>query len=272
MSVSPISLQPVDYDPAPARTTAKSSGTVAPTIAILRLLAMADQPVGVNAIARELGMAPSSCFKILKQLHAEEFADFNPSTKGYSLGSGAIVLGRRALDPTRAFPMLRPRLAEVGERFGIAIGFWRRISRGRIVLAGFIEGSSLMRIHMSLGQRLPMLVGGVGRAFAARLDLSEADLRAEFARLRWQSPVTFEEYLAQVAAARMVGFATDRNTFAPGVTTIATALPDSAGLLGFGISAIMFSGQHEERIEAEIGAALLAIAEWAKPRLSNAAS
>lgn len=263
MLASKPSLVPVESDPPASR----ASGTVAPTLAILRLLSETSRPMGVNAIARELGLAPSSCFKILKQLQLADFADCDRETKCYSLGSGAILLARRALDPAQAFPLLRPRLAEVGERFSIAIGFWRCIPRSRIVLAGFLEGSNPMRIHMSIGQRLPMLMGGVGRAIAAELDLSEFELRTEFSRLRWQAPVTFEEYAAQVAEARAKGYAIDRNNFAPGVTTVATAIRDVDGVIGYGVSGIMFSGQHHDETAAEIGAALIEVADWASTRL-----
>lgn len=245
---------------------------VAPVLAILRLVAEAEQPMGVNAIARELAIAPSSCFKILKQLQTENFVEFNERTKAYSIGYGAIQLARRALDPLHAFPTLRPRLVEIGERFSVAIGFWRRTSRSRIVLAGYIEGSSPLRIHMSVGQRVPLLVGGVGRAFAARLGLSEAELRQEFALLRWQSPISFEEYLAQVEEARRRGYAIDRNNFASGVTVVASALCDARSSIGYGVSAIMFSGQHDADAERAIGEMLTSATDWAAPLLVTSPS
>jgi DNA-binding IclR family transcriptional regulator len=251
----------------PTASQSRRSGTVAQTLAILRFLAHASQPMGVNAIARELGMAPSSCFKILKQLQLADFADFEPVRKCYSLGPEAIELARSALDPAQVFSLLRPKLMELTERFAIAIGLWRIISRGRMVLIGFIEGSNPMRIHMSVGQRLPMFVGGVGRAFAAEFKLDEDRLRRVYCALRWQTPTSYEEYARSVADAARMGYAVDRNTFAPGITTVAKALPDATGVLAYGLSAIMFSGQHSETVMAEIGAALREFSRWASIRL-----
>ncbi|MDY6945498.1 MAG: IclR family transcriptional regulator [Pseudomonadota bacterium] len=243
-------------------------GSVAATLAILRLLAKCDGPVGVNTIARELTLAPSSCFKILKQLQRADFVDFDERSKCYSLGVGAIELARRALDPNKAFSIIRPRLDQVADQFAVAIGFWRGISHSRIVLAGFVEGNSPMRIHMSVGQRLPMLMGAVGRAIAANLGLGEMELRREFGRLRWQSQPKFEDYVAQVEEARRRGFAVDRDNFATGVTTVAVAIHDSVGAVSYGLSGIMFSGQCDEESIVRVGEALVDVAAWAASRLT----
>ncbi|WP_197277175.1 IclR family transcriptional regulator [Sphingomonas profundi] len=254
-------------EPDPAPVAAAKPSVVTTTVAVLRLLASTERPIGVNAIARELSLAPSSCFKILKHLHAEDFVDFDTLTKGYSLGSGAISLARNALDPLKAFSIVRPRLEQTASSYSMAIGFWRRVRGARIVLAGFIEGDSPMRIHMSVGQRLPMLMGAVGRAIAGELDVPEQDLREEFGRLRWQVPLTFEEYLAQVREARTQGFAVDRDNFATGVTTVAVAIRDANGAVRYGFSGIMFSGQHDAETIARAGQDFIALADWASSRL-----
>jgi DNA-binding IclR family transcriptional regulator len=238
-------------------------GIVGATVAILRLLASRRRPLGVNTIARDLSLAPSSCYKILKQLQSADFVDFDARTKCYSLGVGVIGLARQALDPIRAFSIVRPRLEDIADRRAIAIGFWRRTSGSRIVLAGFVEGSSLLRIHMSVGQRLPMLMGAVGRAIAARLDLGDVELRREFGRLRWQSAPPFEQYAAQVDEARKRGFAVDRDNFASGVTSVAVAVDD------YGMSGIMLSGQCDERFIDAVGAELVEVAGWASSRLGG---
>lgn len=230
-------------------------------------LATTSQPNGVNAIARALSIAPSSCFRILKQLQAAGFAEFDENTKCYSLGCGAAVLARRALDPNNAFVMLRPQLEQFAETHNVAIGFWRLLPRRRMVLAGFVEGHSLMRIQMTLGQRLPMLVGAVGRAFAAELCVPENELKADFERLRWQQPLQFEEYRAQVLEYGLKGYAVDRDNFAHGVTTVAVVLRDAQSMVHYGLSAIMFSSSQTEEKVAVVGEALTQLVNWAISRI-----
>lgn len=237
----------------------QKAGTVSQTLALLRFLSTTSRPMGVNAIARELGMAPSSCFKILKQLYEEDFAEFDPETKCYSLGGGAVLLARGALDPGNTFALIRPILEDFALSAGCALGFWRRISNGRIVLAGFVENPGMMRIHMSVGQRLPMYVGAVGRAFAAGSQLSRDQIEREYKLLRWQSPPSLDEYYAQILECRETGYAVDQNNFALGVTTVATGFPDPDGVMSYGISAIRLLGQTSSEEIHQIGTDLAAL-------------
>src|SRR3546814_12024026 len=55
-------------------------------ITILRYLA-GHEGQGVNAIARATNLSPSTCFGILKTLVGEEFAEFDPGSKHYRLGT-----------------------------------------------------------------------------------------------------------------------------------------------------------------------------------------
>jgi DNA-binding IclR family transcriptional regulator len=232
-------------------------GVIGQAIAILRFLSANTRPLGVNAIAREVGIAPSSCFKFLKQLCDEDFVLFDPTTKCYALGGGAIMLARRALDPANTFVLIQPMLAQFGSAYGVAVGFWRKIDAKRIVLAGFIEAEHPMRIHMSVGQRLPLYIGAVGRAFAADLGLTPDEIRAELDKVRWEMSPGFEQYCQQVERYKADGYAVDQNNFAPGVTTVAVAFIDAERGVGYGISAIRFSGQLSEDETRRIGQGLV---------------
>jgi DNA-binding IclR family transcriptional regulator len=235
------------------------AGSVVYAIALLRLLSTRGQPMGVNAIARELSLPPSSCFKILKSLLIEGFVEFDTQTKSYSLGSGAIAVARRALDSNRAFSAVRPLLEELAHDYSIAVGLWRLVRNSRMMLIGFVEGRSPMHIHMSIGQRVPRLVGAMGRAVAAHLDLSEDELRREFEILKWQKPLPFADYSAQVEYAKRAGYGIDEGNFAAGVSTAAVAVKDDNGMIRYGISGIMFSGQHTFETLTLIAQRLVAI-------------
>lgn len=243
----------------------QKTSTVGQTLALLRLLADAPAPIGVNAISRQLGFPPSSCFRILKQLTEEGFAQFDARTKCYTLGSSAVMLARRALDPSNTFSLILPSLSAFVERTQASVGFWRRIDRKRIVLAGFVESPNLMRIHMSVGQRLPLFIGAVGRSFAAELGLSDEQIEQELGQLRWQSPPDYQAYRKQIRDYAKLGYAFDKGNFAPGVTTVATVFKDAVGDLNFGLSAIRISGLISDAEMREMGEALVAL----KHEISN---
>lgn len=247
--------------PPVADTGPQKLSTVAQTLAVLRYLANMAVPMGVNAISRELDLPPSSCFRILKQLAEEGYAHFDRRTKCYSLGSAAVMLARRALDPANTFSLIQPILEKFVADTETSLCFWRKIDRNRLVLAGFLESPQPMRIHMSVGQRVPLFIGAVGRAFAAEFNLSPDELRHEFLQLRWQDPPEMQEYLRQVEEYRRVGYAIDIGNFAPGVTTVATILKDAMDEPGFGLSAIHLSNQINRLKMEEVGRALVDMRE-----------
>jgi DNA-binding IclR family transcriptional regulator len=242
-------------------------GAVASVAAILRLLAATDEPLGVNSIARAVSMAPSSCFKMMKALVAQDFASIDDHSKKYSLGSGAIAIAQRALDPSQAYAIIRSRLEESAQTHSMAIGLWRILPRSRMALIGFAEGDGQMRIHMAIGQRLPMYVGAVGRAIAARMNPSPHALKESFEKLRWQTPLSFRDYAAQVEQARRLGYGIDTGHFARGVSTVAVVIVDKFGDIRYGLSGIMFSGQHDYRMMDKIGRHMLDLSQWATGRL-----
>jgi DNA-binding IclR family transcriptional regulator len=246
---------------------AAKRGAVDSVAAILRLLAIADEPMGVNSIARAVSMAPSSCFKMMKALVAQDFVSIDEHSKRYSLGSGAIAVAQRALDPSQAYSVVRTRLEEVAQSLSIAIGLWRVVPRSRMVLIGFAEGESQMRNHMTIGQRLPIYVGAVGRAIAARMTPSPQALKESFDKLRWQTPLTFREYAGQVEQAKRLGYGLDTGYFARGVSTVAVAIADTSGEIRFGLSGIMFSGQYDYKMMDKIGRQMIELSKWTADRL-----
>jgi DNA-binding IclR family transcriptional regulator len=243
-------------------------GSVSATISILRLLASGEPPLGVNAIARRLKLTPSSCFNILKTMADEDFVHFDPVTKAYSLGGGVIAIARRALDPGSAFELIRARAEEFAQRRSVTIGLWR-VERRRIVLVGYVPGATTMRIHLTVGQRLPLLMGAVGRCIAAVERLDDEALARGFAELRWQDPLPLAAYRAEVEETRRNGWGLDEGHFIRGVTTLAAPVLDATGSVSSCISATMFSGQYPPEAFPEVAEELRQIADWASGRLTG---
>jgi DNA-binding IclR family transcriptional regulator len=235
-------------------------GSVAHAAAILRRLAQLSEPEGVNAISRAIGVSPSSCFNILKTLAREELVEFDEATKRYALGPGLVMLARKALDPGQAFAVARPALERLADKHGVTIALWR-LTRERLVLLGFADSDEATRIHMTVGQRLPMLVGAGGRCVAARLNLPPEALAREFPKLRWQEPPTLAAYVASVAEARESGWSVDDSCFLRGVTTVGASVPARSGPPAGVLSATMFAGQHDPAAWSRIGEDLAACAE-----------
>lgn len=222
----------------------KPVGAVINGLQILRYLGNLEAPAGVSQIARDLRINASTCYNILRTLVAEDMVIFDPATKGYSLGFGALDLAKAALVAGGDLRLIQPHLERTARDFSLTATLWRRINRERVMLVARAECDAAMRIHMSIGQRLPMWVGALGRCVAAHSTLSEDELRQRFDTLRWQRPPTFAQYLRQVEEARRLGYAIDDSNFVKGVMTIAAPVLDERGQIIFCVSNAMFAGQH----------------------------
>jgi DNA-binding IclR family transcriptional regulator len=221
--------------------------------AVLRHLAQPGGAVGVNAIARATGLGPSSCFNILKTLAAEQLVSFDPSEKSYALGPLLIRLARRALASPTTISAMRPLLDRFARR-GLATGIWEVNGEERLILSAFRESDAATRIHMSVGQRLPLLAGAMGRCIAAAGDLPVKALRSRFNEVRWERRPDFALYLEQVEAAGARGWAVDEGAFIRGIVTVAAPVRDGEEIR-FCISNSMFAGQASSEELDELGAA-----------------
>jgi DNA-binding IclR family transcriptional regulator len=226
---------------------------VANAIAILRRLVAQDASMGVNALARAAGVSPSSCFNILKTLVAEGLADFDPVAKTYAPGPGLALFAAQGNDGQRAFAQCAPLLERFADVNGAAMALWGLTASNRLVLLGFAESPSTTRIHMTVGQRLPMLAGAGGRCVAAGLQLDDEAIAQRFDKLRWANPPSLAAFQRQVAETRQRGWAIDDGAFLAGVTTVSAPVGDRAGRVAYVVGATYFRGQRSERELVRVG-------------------
>ena len=92
-------------------------------VAMLRLLSESEQPVGVNAIARSLGLVRSTCLHILRVLVEQKLVAVDARTKRYSLDIGILTFARSALRQNGFNAVVQPELDQLAKRYGMtAIG------------------------------------------------------------------------------------------------------------------------------------------------------
>lgn len=232
-------------------------GSVANALAILELLADSPTPIGVTAIAKSLGLSPSSCFNILKTLVAERYVSFDNKRKLYTLGYAPIRLARRSLDPTSAFPLMQPLLERLANEFGVTTALWRVGQDDRFLLLGYCEHAGSTRINMSVGQRMPVYMGTLGRCVAFNRRLSREAMLENFQKLRWHHPPTFDDYVLSIQEAGRRHWAIDVDQTFRGVTNIGATMLDAQDQTSFGITATMFSGQATPDVIERLGAEMV---------------
>ncbi len=110
---------------------------------------------------------------------------------------------------------------------------------------------------MHIGQRLPQQIYELGRCMAAHAGLPEAELSRKYAALRADALPPFKAFLRQVEQARRDGYAVDADNFVSGITTVSSAVLDSAGGPVMALSAVDLSARLDRAAARHLGAELV---------------
>ena len=228
--------------------------------AVLRLLGKSEVPLGVQAVARELGLVPSPCLYVLRALVDEELVAFDPSTKRYSLEAGVLTLARQWLRRNQFADLAQGPLDRISQQFGLTMLGVQVFGLDHIVVVAMSQSSQNFQLSTQIGSRFPALISATGRLIAAFGEWGEDELKARFDTLRWEEAPSFADWQAQVAEARRHGVAVDAGNYIAGVTVVAAPVWKAAGtpshaLVGIGIGGAL----RGERLPA-IQAALLSAA------------
>lgn len=221
----------------------KLVGALTSGISVLRYLAGSTFRVGVTRIAKDLDLNASTCFNILRTLVHERLVSFDQETKTYGLALGIVELAKGALEQSSYVRMIHSDLESIARSHDVTVTLWQRVPGDRVILVDRVESNAAVRVHMSVGQRLPMFIGALGRAMAANMELSRAALKRQFSELRWSNAPSFDEYMQEVDRTRKLGYAVDSDRYAKGVTTISAAVVAAPADPVMAISAIGFSAQ-----------------------------
>jgi DNA-binding IclR family transcriptional regulator len=242
--------RPAELAPAEARVGVRevSVPAVVRAAAMLRLLSNAPIPLGVNQIARDLDIIPSTCLHILRALTNEGLVAFDAATKRYGLGLEVLRLAKTALRDSIA-DQAQPYLDEIVRKF-LVTAFAVSISEPEhYVVTAKSNSPNAIRLHVDLGSRFPALVSATGRCVAAYSRLPARSMKARFDRLRWHRAPDYEEWLGQVATVRPRGYAVDDGNYINGVYIVASPILGSDGEFRHAIVALCIKeGWSEESL------------------------
>ncbi|SHN16454.1 IclR family transcriptional regulator [Roseibium suaedae] len=241
------------------KSTKRDVPAVTRALAILRFLARSPEPVGVNPIARELDLVPSTCLHILRVLQDEGLVDFDSKTKRYSIGIGILPLARSALQRNTFSSLVQPRLSDLSKKFGVTSIATQLSEPGQMVVVALSQSSMPFRLQVDLGSRFPALISATGRLFAAHNPRDEETVRREFEKLVWDHPPSYDTWKEEVREARERGFAVDQGIYISGVTVVAVPVFDGTGRMVRSIVAIGISERLQNKEIPKLAKAMQAI-------------
>jgi DNA-binding IclR family transcriptional regulator len=237
-------LPPARIRPVPA---------VSRAIAILRLLSRNDKPLGVNAIARELHLVPSTCLHILRVLVQEEFLAVNPATRQYRLEAGVLTIAREFLVRDSFRSMVQPILDQLADKFGLTV-VGMQVTRLSQVAIAVSRSTHPVRIHVEIGSSSPPLIGAAGRCVAAYGGYKRGELARRFPALHWYHAPTLKQWLGQVEFTRKSGYSVDEGNYFHGLTAVGVPILDEHGLISHAVVAVGVSAQIAKTGTAKLAA------------------
>ena len=235
--------------------TRRQVPAVTRAIAILRCLGQSDEPLGVNQLARELDLVPSTCLHILRVLEEEGLVAVDPLSKRYSIDVGILPIARAAIQRNAFTTLIQPHLDDLTTRFGVTGVATQLTDPTHMVVVALSQVQLPFRLQVDLGSRFPALISATGRCFAAFNGLPEDVLRDGFAQLKWDHPPGFRTWRAEVEETQQRGYAVDHGTYISGVTVLAVPFFDGAGRMTHSMVAIGISeriDQTEAPVLAEV--------------------
>jgi DNA-binding IclR family transcriptional regulator len=214
-----LSAIPIDRLLAKAVESSKAPA-ISRAVAVLRLLGDRDTPLGVNSIAQELGLAPSTCLYVLRALVAEELVSLDPDTKQYSQEVGVLTLARSWLRRNRFTELAQPAMDQLSQTFRVTVAGMHIVGLQHIVVVAASQSNSSIQLSLQIGSRFPALISATGRCVAAFGGHPDSELENRFRTLHWEKPLSFDDWKSQVAQARTQGFAIDEGNYMSGLTVI----------------------------------------------------
>lgn len=242
---------------------------IARAAAILRLLGKSEMPLGVNNIARALGLVPSTCLYVLRALAEEELVAFDPDTKRYSLDAGVLTLARGWLRRNQFADVAQPLIDQLARDHGVTMLAVQIVGLEHIIVVATAQGGANFQLSAQIGSRFPALISATGRCIAAFGGYSASELQSRFDTLRWDDPPSYSEWLDQVEQTRSQGYGVDSGNYIAGVTVIAATIAKSERRPSHALVALGISGAVERVGVQTIGDDLFAASRSVSERLNQ---
>lgn len=215
------------------------------------------QSLGVTEIAEALSMPKAAVHRVLTSLRSRDLVAFDQASRRYSLGAGAVALGRAYLAKLDIRSVAMPELAwlsaETSETATLSVRH-----RDRRVYVDQVLPDREVRMEVAIGGSYPLHAGASSRTFLALLD--EAEI-AEYLAAQSLEPVTDKtitdpaKLRRELSLVRKRGYATSFGERQIGAGSVAAPIFDHEGR----VAAVVSVCGPVERLRGEIDACVTAL-------------
>ena len=240
---------------------ARTNGTVGPLPvqsvgrSLDLLEAIADEQLGLVALAKRVGFGPSTAYRLLSTLAARGYVTRNAETGTYRLGPKLLEMAAAARDQDvrlRAIvhPHLRALRDATGETANLVVA-----DDDAVVYVDQAESPQSVRLFTTIGRRVPLHASGGGKAIAAFSPPAAVDelVAGGLTQLTERTLVTSRAFGDELAGVVCVAAAL-RGADGEPVAAVTVSGP-AARMRGHGLDALgALVRDHADRASADLGA------------------
>lgn len=251
-----------------------SAPAVGQALTVLKVLARRAGPVPAASIARELGLARSTTYRLLDALTAQGFVVHLPEERRYGLGVAAFELGSAYSRQEPMQRLARPLLTRLADRVGHNAHLV--VLHGRDVLYVIEERvAGRPSLVTDVGVRLPATLTASGLAILAALPTAQVRAlypsSAAFVQRHDQGPTSLSQLRRLLVDVRATGFAAESGSVTPGLASVASAALDHNAHPVAGIAVTYPVDEADDRDQRELITAVRWCAGELTRRLGGAA-
>lgn len=223
---------------AAAAVKAGKAPSISRALAALHVLGQSPTPLGVQAVARQLGVVTSSCYYLLQALLADEMVAFDPDTKRYSLGPGVLTLAQYWYRQNRFGDLAQPHLDKISETFDVTVVATEIFGLDHVTIIAISRSAGDFRFSAHIGTRFAALTSATGRCIAAFGGHPEREVERRFRQIEWDNPLDYTVWREQVDRARERGYGVDAGHFIAGMVSVAAPVWNAHGEVSHALNAI----------------------------------
>lgn len=206
-------------------------GVLQRAVRVLEVLAAADQPQSVRAVAELTGLSKSAVQRLMAELVSVDLATQDPVSRRYRLGPRALALGvayQRRMDVRQAaLPHMAALRDATDETVGLSVAL-----ADQLLHVDQVESTLGLHARLDIGRPLPLWSGAPARLLlAVRPDAEIAEIvrQRKHADLVPVNPPDPEQLLQEVDAVRRAGHARAFEETLPGVNTMSVPVRGATG-------------------------------------------
>lgn len=207
--------------------------TVERAAEVLRQFSCDGPALGLQELARSLGLPRSTAHRLLRSMEAAGFLVYDPESRTYRLGLWLARLGEVAMASvelrTAARPYLQSLAAETGESALLLV-----VRGSSAVVIDVQESQSPLRLTLPVGTPWPLHAGASNRVILAFLPAHEREeiLRQPLDRITQRTITDPDRLRRELHWVRHRGFAYSVGELTPGVAAVAVPILADGRLLG----------------------------------------